>query len=562
MENRVSSEAPSRNDPIPSSKPSVVRSWQKRQPRERSEDETSSVASSNSYVPRNSSVVVAPKVTASTKQYSTNYGSTTSTPHSPSVTESNSTIPEVPKHNVVQKKNVPKASPSVSEVQQSPTPSKFGSKYQPSPSYGRHQTPSYIGRTPPQKSSPVAKSPLINRSVSPQPRPSEGNMYRNILKPVRRDRDGDAKSTETTAYGGVIETPKSVKVSNLRASFDSRQNQPLMPMTSNDPRVRHSLPLTGGHSPSAGKWQSPRMGASPGQVVQARQNVIAQRSREPLPASGHVVDEPPLSSPVKTVNDLDEAVSLTSDTPSSPTRPAPSSPSRGGVAARYRAVTGRVTEEHVTAPSEQESASKTNSYVPERTQQYYKASWRVQTNDLGGDDDKLGAVVASAENPDSLSPRQTVLSSWNQKYQEQKQKTPFSHRVALDNQTTNEKDGDNKSDQGTVKDSLDISQLPVPVSARKSVVSAWHQRVQEQQVAATTYKKGSERVVVGANKSVLAAWQQRSQQQHDPVPFQSQRHTTLRVTTWIGRKSQRNLHEILVLMMALVQTTRTQMRQL
>jgi hypothetical protein len=184
-------------------------------------------------------------------------------------------------------------------------------------------------------------------------------------------------------------------------------------------------------------------------------------------------------------------------------------------------VTGRVTEENVSAPSEQESASKTNSHVPERTQQYYKASWRVQTNDLGGDDDKLVAVVASPDNPDSLSPRQTVLSSWNQKYQEEKQKTSFSRKLVTSHQTTNEKDDENKKYQGTVKHFPDTSRSPVPVSAptaaSKSVVSAWHQRVQEQQAAATTHKKGPERVVMGANKSVLAAWQQRSQQHHDPV---------------------------------------------
>ncbi|KAL3925512.1 MAG: hypothetical protein SGILL_000354 [Bacillariaceae sp.] len=284
-----------------------------------------------------------------------------------------------------------------------------------SPSHPK-QSPSSVGRS--QRHS-VGGGPYIppNQASSTYPRPSnDGSMYKNILKPVRRDRGGPSTPTRKAAYGGVIETPKSVKVSSLRASFDSRQNNPIMPMNSSDPRVRHSLPLSSvNHSKNPNKYDA--MKASSSAASLDRQQPKGKLTDDPEthhPQEEEIDDEPQESQPRHDISSTCSIPGTAVSSLSPSTRNGPSSPSRG-VADKYRVSTGRtvvdneeefMVENTVEAPTRETSQDSSSHKV----QKYYQASWRVQTNDF--------ETETSQQNNDAQSPRQTVLSSWNQKFHE------------------------------------------------------------------------------------------------------------------------------------------------
>ncbi|OEU13655.1 hypothetical protein FRACYDRAFT_241999 [Fragilariopsis cylindrus CCMP1102] len=237
--------------------------------------------------------------------------------------------------------------------------------------------------------SKVSRLPEVQRSISSarygSPRnftgssssnkssPSQGCMYKNLLKP--RQKEPVKGSHEREAFGAIIETPQKASVTSLHAMFDSPTTTPLMPMNSTDSRVRHSLPRNS-------------------------------------------------SSFVKT----------------------------GGVASRYRSVTGRSNISKQPSPektrpdtSSETVDDKSNEHNPEYEQtqqsspnnvhQYYKAAVRVQVqNDIlikkeqlseeqstmttRNDDPSVPTVYS--EGPRSPQ-RQSVISSWNTKYKEEKQ---------------------------------------------------------------------------------------------------------------------------------------------
>lgn len=278
-----------------------------------------------------------------------------------------------------------------------------------------HLSPSY------QRQSTGGNSASPHHERFSQPRSPDGSMYKNILKPVRKDRDGTSNPTEKAAFGGVIETPKSIKVSSLLASFDSHQNQPLMPMNSKDPRIRQSLPHSGLYTTpkkASHKSDAQEVSKKDNKFVneESRQVVFHPPGRHSFSSARSSVHQYPPDA--ESVQSIDSTSIRSSQTNSS-------SPSKGGVAEKYRNVTGRVMKgEHseVFAIEEchEEDQQKEDSHgqVTERVQQYYKASWKVQTNDF--DDEKKCSDSIQSDN-ETLSPRQSVLSSWNQKYREQAQ---------------------------------------------------------------------------------------------------------------------------------------------
>jgi hypothetical protein len=292
------------------------------------------------------------------------------------------------------------------------------------------QSPSFVGRVPNQRNSVGGFFASCNQegSVTAPCHSNDGSMYKDILRPVRRDRGESANPTQKVAYGGVIETPKSVKVSSLRASFDNPQNQPIMPMNSKDPRVCHSLPLpSADHSKTQKKHGAVKESTVDTlfhhQYCHRDQKDHCLQQTQSLPE--HTIEEsqtlnhmtlPKIdidSSPVKS-----EAPNTPVSSVSPSIRSGPSSPIRG-VAEKYRASTGRSVVDHEqesTVKPEHEAEIEDNSHIvpSQRVQKYYKATWRVHTNDF--------AVEAEQENDNSQSPRQSVLSSWNRKFQEKQVK--------------------------------------------------------------------------------------------------------------------------------------------
>lgn len=150
-----------------------------------------------------------------------------------------------------------KNSPGTLEVQKQPSSPAYGSPHF-HPSHPLHQLQQS------EKTRPLSGRQLVvvshqmqSHSYRPQRHSSGGQShsqpipainsdgttnYKQLLKPVRRDRRSGDGSHQKSAFGAVIETPKKASVSNLRASFDSRgSHQPIMPMNSSDPRIRNSL---------------------------------------------------------------------------------------------------------------------------------------------------------------------------------------------------------------------------------------------------------------------------------------------------------------------------------
>lgn len=128
----------------------------------------------------------------------------------------------------------------------------------------------YVGRSVPFKDQSQLLSTGGRRGPVPGPLPpnthptdDSGQLYKNVLKP-RRKEVAEPMSLDKPDYSKSIETPKIASVSSLRASFDSNKNQPLMPMNSTDPRVRHSLPI------SNNKKCIPEAPTSPAKTVPAQ----------------------------------------------------------------------------------------------------------------------------------------------------------------------------------------------------------------------------------------------------------------------------------------------------
>lgn len=116
-----------------------------------------------------------------------------------------------------------------------------------------------------------------------------GHMYKNVLKPIRQKET--PIQSDKPDYSSYIETPEKASVSSLRASFDSAKNQPLMPMNSPDPRIRHSLPISNSYNSNNNRKHAPTQGHQEKQQSledmpsPAKPNaVVAQRLS--LPAGG------------------------------------------------------------------------------------------------------------------------------------------------------------------------------------------------------------------------------------------------------------------------------------
>jgi hypothetical protein len=303
---------------------------------------SSNVASLTKIHPRGGRVIVSRSPTAS-------IGSSTDSPSSAQQQQQFKNIPKSSNNNSDKNKKVWK-SPTASKVSRSP-------EVQRSISSARYGSPRNF----------TGSSSSNNKST-----PSQGCMYKNLLKPIQKEPVNN--SHEREAFGAIIETPQKASVTSLHAMFDSPKTTPLMPMNSTDSRVRHSLPRNA-------------------------------------------------SSSVKT----------------------------GGVASRYRSVTGRSNsmqpslEENRPDTSSETVDDKSNEHNPkyEQTQQtspnkvhqYYKAAVRVQVqNDTIIKEEQISkeASTMTPRNDDTSVPtvysegprspqRQSVISSWNQKYRGEKQ---------------------------------------------------------------------------------------------------------------------------------------------
>jgi hypothetical protein len=152
-------------------------------------------------------------------------------------------------------------------------------------------TRTYNGRNMPAKESLSHQVPSVGGKhgsvpvilpTRAHPADSGGQPYMNYSKP-RRQVDTETINSDKPDYSASIERPESASVSVLRASFDSHKNQPLMPMNSTDPRVRHSLPITNTkkYVPAQVKQQSHEAVASssPRPVVAQRQSASGESTR-------------------------------------------------------------------------------------------------------------------------------------------------------------------------------------------------------------------------------------------------------------------------------------------
>ena len=262
-------------------------------------------------------------------------------------------------------KNIPKSSNNnsdkIKKVWKSPTVSKVSRlpEVQRSISSARYGSP---------RNFTCSSSSSSNKSS-----PSQGCMYKNLLKPIQKE--PVKGSHEREAFGAIIETPQKASVTSLHAMFDSPKTTPLMPMNSTDSRVRHSLPR---NSSSFVKTDGV---ASRYRSITGRSNISKQPSLEKT--------RPDTSS--ETVDDK--------------------------------------SNEH---NPEYEQTQQTS---PNKVHQYYKAAVRVQVqNDIlikeeqileeestmttRNDDPSVPTVYS--EGPRSPQ-RQSVISSWNTKYKEEKQ---------------------------------------------------------------------------------------------------------------------------------------------
>ncbi|KAG7364210.1 hypothetical protein IV203_037412 [Nitzschia inconspicua] len=467
--------------------PSALQSWKQREQKECKVEALASPATDPRT--RGNRVVVVPK-TVQGQPPIMKYGSNNQIRHSftGSVTQMEKTKPVQtkssndwsPTTNLAHKRSPSSSAPVATHLRQN----------QHSPSYQQRQ--SFGGNT---------SSPYHDRT-SPS-RPADGSMYKNLLKPVRRDRDDNSNPTEKVAFGGVIETPKSVTVSSLLASFDSHQNQPLMPMNSKDPRVRHSLPLP---SPLIGSKKTSH--ASPIQPQrkrdceqdEPRRQVVVRPSGKSMLESTKVVNA--------FVNELDDVETVRSNEsashPIGPTQKSLSSPSKGGVAQRYKAVTGRNdADEESQLPVDEERRSSSAKKNNDRTHQYYRAAWRVQTNDF---DEERKNQDSTRNDEASLSPRQSVLSSWNQRYKNQVQTSSHSQDMQLDEEPS--KPIENQS-----------SQLSIPETKVEAIKHENHEHPETLNGNNTDSGVDSEKV---AKESIFSTWQQREKEHKGKLTPSSQ----------------------------------------
>jgi hypothetical protein len=371
------------------------------------------------------------------------------------------------------------------------------------------------------------KSTGGNNTASSYPRSSpshqaEGSLYKNILKPVSKDPpvDGSSNPTQETAFGGVIETPKRVKVSSLLASFDSRQNQPLMPMNCGDPRVRHSLPF--GYSVRKKSSNDlPRQAQQQHDVDQVEQSrkVVCTPRRSSISISNQIAvsPHPPVAVDKKTVQSTESASHNLKSAQSEI-----SSPTREGVAERYKSVTGRSNQEpEPEIHMEDDEVENIKTKKLHRTKQYYKASWRVHTNDF--DEEKKFSEAADRDRG-TLSPRQSVLSSWNQRYQKQVQASSNMIGCTPNGVSSTEHDGTNYPNHRTKSSSQHLEKIEgQDIEHKRSQGSQSTQDVERQQSQASQDSSGVQqepshvlylgrqpmRTEMAAKASIFSTWQKR-----------------------------------------------------
>jgi hypothetical protein len=399
---------------------------------------------------------------------------------------------------------------------------------------GQRQTPQSTQHHRQRHSTGGANTVLYDHRSS-KSHPTEGNMYKNVLKPVRRETDGSTNPTQEPAFGGVIETPKRVTVSSLLASFDSRKNQPLMPMNSTDPRVRHSLPFPGGASVPkktnhdlSGKVKQKRDGEP---VEQSRKVVYCPPTRNSISTSKKTAVNPlqPVDPDiVRSEENLSHSLNSVQLEITSPTRK--------GVAERYRTVTGRNNQEPEPEPEnhlEDDEVENHKTKKMYRTHRYYKASWRVQTHDF--DEEKKNSDATDSDRG-TLSPRQSVLSSWNQRYREQIQAPSNTTTFTPNDSSSTENHGTHKlnlpiepeSDHPEKSEHQDIEREPSQDSQSTQHTSQGSQNtpglLQEPSHKVHKVDCGGEpqQKDVAANASIFSTWQQR-ERKHQPLATLSAR---------------------------------------
>eukprot|EP00536_Pseudo-nitzschia_multiseries_P002753 jgi/Psemu1/283939/fgenesh1_pg.38_\ len=238
------------------------------------------------------------------------------------------------------------------------------------------------------------------RSLEPQ-----GSLYKNMLKPVqpKETPENAARSHEKEAYGAIIETPKKSSVSSLHAMFDSQNAVPLMPMTSTNARVRHSLPPGSSVKSPSVKAGS---GSGSGSVSSAGQRFRTSTGGASVSGSGSGWNngQPP-----------SEAV---------PAHRRQSSPSKLEQKLQQQQHRSKDSFRVPSSSREDSSVSSAHSYSSAHggSSRSVVSSWS-QKKQAGAEKEKEQESSLSSSRPRSIvvKPNKSVVASWNQKHQEQKE---------------------------------------------------------------------------------------------------------------------------------------------